>query len=457
MRRILLVEPGYANKYPPLGLMKISTYHKRAGDYVVFVKGCSPEHRSQRWDRVYVATLFTFFWRETVDTIKYYGHSVETPADIFVGGILATLLADELQKHFPVTVIKGLLDRPGVLDPQSRLVIDHLIPDYKILETTDYEYGITDAYIGYATRGCPNSCPFCAVRVLEPHYCDYMPLKNQVRGIEQVYGAKRDLLLLDNNVLASKSFEQIVQDIRDLGFETGAKHDGRERRVDFNQGIDARRLTRAKMQLLATIGLKPMRLAFDDDRLRDRYIRCIELAVEYGMLKHSTYVLYNYEETPGAFYARLRLNVELNVRLGTKISSFPMKYIPLTSKNRRFLGKHWTRRMIRGVQCILLATRGMVSPRLEFFEAAFGRDEDEFMQIAMMPEPYIIYRRSHEMNGAADWRKLYMNLGDNQRKQFFAIVSNGRIGEVEVRREPAGRLRQLLWHYVEAEKKPTDG
>lgn len=37
--RVLLVEPNYKNKYPPMGLMKISTYHKMLGDEVHFVKG----------------------------------------------------------------------------------------------------------------------------------------------------------------------------------------------------------------------------------------------------------------------------------------------------------------------------------------------------------------------------------------------------------------------------------
>ena len=37
--RVLLVEPNYKNKYPPMGLMKISTYHKILGDEVRFVKG----------------------------------------------------------------------------------------------------------------------------------------------------------------------------------------------------------------------------------------------------------------------------------------------------------------------------------------------------------------------------------------------------------------------------------
>ena len=451
MRKILLVEPGYRNKYPPLGLMKISAYHKRLGDSVTFVKGRRPDLRAAKWDRVYIATLFTFFWRETVDTIKYYGRSVASPSDVFVGGILATLLADELKKNFPVTVVGGLLDRPGVLDGRSRVIVDHLIPDYNILDDTDYEYGVSDAYIGYATRGCPNACPFCAVKTLEPSFVDYMPLRHQVRGIEAVYGPKRDLLLLDNNVLASKQLDRIVADIRDLGFETGARFQARQRQVDFNQGIDVRRLTKTKMRLLSTIALKPMRLAFDDSRLEARYRRCMRLAADCGILKHSTYVLYNYQDTPADFYARLRVSIELNEELGTKISSFPMRFIPLTEKRRGHVGPNWSKRLLRGLQCILLATRGMVTPRREFFNAAFGRNAEGFVQIALMPEPYIIYRRNHEFNGAADWQSLYHQLGKNQRRRFHEIVSKGRVMEEDVTREPPSRLRRILSHYIDAE------
>lgn len=38
-RQILLVEPDYKNKYPPMGLMKLSTYYKQLGDHVRFFKG----------------------------------------------------------------------------------------------------------------------------------------------------------------------------------------------------------------------------------------------------------------------------------------------------------------------------------------------------------------------------------------------------------------------------------
>ena len=38
-RNILLIEPNYKNKFPPIGLMKIATYFRLRGDNVVFYKG----------------------------------------------------------------------------------------------------------------------------------------------------------------------------------------------------------------------------------------------------------------------------------------------------------------------------------------------------------------------------------------------------------------------------------
>ena len=95
--------------------MKIFAYHKSVGDNVIFVKGENKELKSKKWDRIYVTTLFTFYWKKTIETIKYYYKSVEQPNSIYVGGILATLLEQDLRSEpglEGITIMPGLLDKP---------------------------------------------------------------------------------------------------------------------------------------------------------------------------------------------------------------------------------------------------------------------------------------------------------------------------------------------------------
>ncbi|MFX0136256.1 MAG: hypothetical protein ACFFDN_21630, partial [Candidatus Hodarchaeota archaeon] len=110
-KSILLVEPAYKSKYPPLGLMKISTYHRVIKkDNVTFVKGCNPRVRDEYWDRVYITTLFTYTWDVTVQTINFYRETLFSFArKIFVGGILASLMPDELFNATGILPVKGLL------------------------------------------------------------------------------------------------------------------------------------------------------------------------------------------------------------------------------------------------------------------------------------------------------------------------------------------------------------
>src|SRR3989304_7229550 len=122
MRHILLVEPAYKNKFPPLGLMKLSTYHKLKEDYVQFVKGCDPKLSILKWDRIYISTLFTFYWDITIKTIKYYVNSAKSPDNVFVGGVMATLFGDAIEKETSVSIIRGLLDKPGMLDKGDKRI-----------------------------------------------------------------------------------------------------------------------------------------------------------------------------------------------------------------------------------------------------------------------------------------------------------------------------------------------
>src|SRR5947207_11481347 len=94
-KNILLIEPGYKNKYPPLGLMKIAQYHGPRGknDHVTFIKGEDRRVLDRCWDRVYVTTLFSFEWKRIADAIDFaLEASGYQPNNVFVGGIAASLM-----------------------------------------------------------------------------------------------------------------------------------------------------------------------------------------------------------------------------------------------------------------------------------------------------------------------------------------------------------------------------
>lgn len=296
MRNILLLEPNYKNKYPPIGLMKIATYHRKLGDNVTFFKGnlkdfvvgliakkcveklhkidatidwCAYSDKIKEYlkngksidyynfplsqskyqilliealkeqkkyfqskgyekeplfDRVYVATLFTFYWKITIETINFAKKLVKDISEVKVGGVAATLLYDDIVEETGIKPIKGLLDKPKMLDKNSSIIIDALPLDYSILDEIDYHYPENNAYYGYMTRGCKRKCPFCAVPILEPHFCDYVPIKQKIDKTKSKFGEKRNLLLLDNNVLASPRFSDIIQEIIDCGFGKGATY-----------------------------------------------------------------------------------------------------------------------------------------------------------------------------------------------------------------------------------------
>lgn len=446
MRKILLVEPDYHNKYPPLGLMKLATFHKERGDEVIFVKGFRKDVGLQIWDQIYISTLFSFHWNKIMATIKYYSRRVSNPSHLFIGGAMATVMAEEIENETGFKPIKGLLNTEGKLGIRKDGIIDSIVPDYSILDQIDYKYPVQDAYFAYATRGCVRTCPFCAVHIIEPSYVPYISLKDQIKKIRKKHGDKKDLLLLDNNILASPYFERIIDEIKDLGFIRGAKLNNKKRHVDFNQGLDLRFLTKRKMQKLAELPVKPLRIAFDNIMHKDGYIEKIEWAAECGLVHLSNYILYNFDDRPEDFYERLLINIELNERLQTRIFSFPMKYIPINAKDRKFVGMHWNRRYLRGIQCILNATHGVVGPKRKFFQAAFGSDVEEFKRIVLMPDNFIVYRDVHKNNGALQWKKLFDLLTSEEKEEFLAIIHKNPKQDIPV--SQFQNLNQLLSLYL---------
>lgn len=422
MGNILLIEPNYKNKYPPLGLMKIAYFHKYImHDYVRFTKGELPTAlASTKWDRVYVTTLFTFEWDNTIKAINYAKKLVDSIDKVYVGGIASTLMPDEIYKETGVYPVLGLLNEPGKLGLPGDECIDQLLPDYDILENIDYVYPYHDAYFLSATKGCGMKCGFCAVQKLEPTYIPYMNIRKKIDAINEKYGEKKDLLLMDNNVLISKDFDQIIQDIKDAGFQKGAtyinpKTGKRVRRyVDFNQGLDANILARDehKAELLGQIALRPARIAFDHIEDRETYEKALRLCAKYGITELSNYVLYNSEDFGGKgkkyqadthkdLYNRMRITIDIQDDINSKLQpgqdrvsafSFPMRYIPLDAHERGYVGSEWDAKSLRAVQCMMIPTQGKGVGSRSFFEADFGKSADEFERYLYMPDNLIASR-----------------------------------------------------------------
>ena len=452
-RNVLLIEPGYPNKYPPLGLMKLAAYHgpNGRGDRVRFVKGEDKDVLFEPWDRVYVTTLFSFEWKRTAATIDFAIRAAgNQPERVFVGGIAASLMHEEFVKEpgwAGVRFIKGLLDGAPALalklsleegdfgaDDLSRPPIEELVPDYSILDQIKYLYPVHDAYFGYASRGCVRKCAFCGVPKLEGAQREMPPLANLVLGVDKTYGAKKDLVLMDNNITAAARYKEVIAEIRDLGFERGAKlfRDGNaplKRRVDFNQGVDARILAKSPMFLreMARICISPLRIAFDHIGVRKVYEKAIRMAADNDITSLSNYMLYNFMDTPADLYERMRLNINLNEELGIRIWSFPMRYQPVTLKDRSHIGKNWNRYYLRSFQIMLQATHGIVSGNPSFFMRAYGGSGRDFERLLRLPHAFIFHREYYE-NGPGrpvrdEYESFYRRLSDSQKQDLISLLS----------------------------------
>lgn len=198
-----------------------------------------------------------------------------------------------------------------------------------------------------------------------------------------------------------------------------------QRFVDFNQGIDARRLTDENMNAISSLPLKPFRLAYDNAKYTETYNKSFKIAYRHGVRSFSNYMLYNYDERPEELWIRLNNNVQLCKELPESNSfSFPMKYAHIGMTDRTYIGEHWTKKQLDAMNVILNVTKGVVMKEEDFFGRAYGHSEEEFLKILTMPSEFIKHRTYFDNNGLNDaWGADYDVLTRNQRKELLKILS----------------------------------
>lgn len=166
----------------------------------------------------------------------------------------------------------------------------------------------------FTSRGCVNSCGFCAVPKIE--------------------GELRELndwpvrpVVCDNNLLATSRahFDRVIDRLKVLPY------------VDFNQGLDARRFNPHHARRLAELRGVKIRFAFDHIGLETQVVGAIQLAQSHGLKDIGCYCLIGFNDTPEDAIYRLD-----KIREWGALPN-PMRYQPLGALEKNsYLGRAWT-------------------------------------------------------------------------------------------------------------------
>jgi hypothetical protein len=150
-------------------------------------------------------------------------------------------------------------DKAALWASHPRALVGGTGYDYKVKLPREIEGIVPKINIGFTTRGCIRRCGFCFVPKMEGSI-------RAVADINQIWDGKaKEIMLLDNNILALPShFKLVCDQIRK-----------NKLKVDFNQGLDLRLLYANKgllLEELQTIKHPEYKFAWDldDDSMVDK-------------------------------------------------------------------------------------------------------------------------------------------------------------------------------------------
>lgn len=359
---IALVNTNRKTETPPIALLKLATFLKNRGDEVELYDNRLPE----KADEIWLTTVFTFDIPYARGMIK---EAKNRASIVKIGGVSASLLPDKFS-DLDIDIHIGL-------HPEA----EYCKPDYSLIKR-ELPYNVV-----HTSRGCVRKCKFCSVPKIEPEFISKS-------WVDTLSSKSKKINFFDNNWLA-KPEKDWLKDVEILHALVKSK---RITQLDFNQGLDARLLTREKAKVLRGLPITPVRFAFDNMATDGKYQKAIELMIDQGFKNFLAYVLYNFKDTPADFYYRLRESVRLKIKHGVNVNSFPMRYQPVLTVNpgRNYAGTHWKAKQVHAfIEMTVKSTGlGLVSPNsVEEFEFWYGKDEKEFVKLLNYPKINLLLRR----------------------------------------------------------------
>lgn len=311
--RVLLIEPPYQRKYPPLGLMKIAAYVRERGGKVKYSRGCLGE----KCDLIAITSLFTYTQGDVYQAIKQ-AQELSPGVPVLVGGVFASLRAKELEKATGAFVFKGFSP-----------ALDAVVPDYTLGYKVDDPWN--DFAFSFTTRGCPNKCGYCAVPIIEPGLAVIPNWR------DSIVDHKKNVMLFDNNPSAAPKGH--IEELVDFLVE-------QDKRVLFDNGFDVKYLTPKIAALLSRLKFtgQGMRIAFDRITDDGAFQEATQVLLDAGIPKAQimAYVLFNFKDTPQEAHYRMTECRRLGVR------PYPQKYLKLNRPSAKVhhVGKHWTPKLL---------------------------------------------------------------------------------------------------------------
>jgi hypothetical protein len=308
-KHVLLVKPRYYSAYPPIGLLKLSSFQKKLGNTTELVWGTEQPAKAEP-DIIYITSLFTWAWEPVWEAVRYY--SLKYPdADLWLGGLYASLMPEHaaLSGVKPDHIFRGI-------HPQAEFELaDYdLVPQWNKREA---------ASIVFASRGCIRSCLFCGVPKIEGKLCLE---RDSIK--EQIWPDHKRLVFFDNNLLASKKWESVFQQIREIGLP-----------VDFNQGLDARLINDKVAKQISELNIyRSVRIAYDTSEIGPYVKKAIELLKANGVDGRNilVYLLYNFVDSPEDFLQRFKTVLTLGA------VAYPMRFQPVyTLKKNSYVSPLW--------------------------------------------------------------------------------------------------------------------